>query len=143
MIQAGGIGGGLLLSWCIDRGKTVAAMVSAYGITAIMLGLFLLVPFRSGACWLLLLVIGGGTSGAQFGLIVLSATIYPAVIRATGIGWGASVARGGAILSPLIGGWIMQQQIAPFKVLGMLAVPVALCGASFLLFPSVLCHTED
>ncbi len=138
MIQAGGIAGGLLLSMYIDRGKTVIAMLSAYGAAAVALGLFTVLPSTGGSWWLLLLVIGGGSSGTQFALIALAAAFYPPVIRATGVGWGVSVGRVGGILAPLIGGWIVKQQFATFQILGMLILPVALCGACLFLLPRAL-----
>ncbi len=137
MIQAGGVVGGLILSWCVDKGKTVSAMLTAYTITAVALGLFTILPSSGPSWWVLLLVVGGGISGSQFVLNALSAIYYPPVIRATGIGWAASVGRIGAVLSPMIGGWIIQMQVAPFAVLGMLVIPVALCAAGVLMFRSI------
>jgi AAHS family 4-hydroxybenzoate transporter-like MFS transporter len=137
MIQAGGVVGGLILSWCVDKGKTVMAMLTAYIITAVALGLFTILPSSGPSWWVLLLVVGGGISGSQFVLNALSAIYYPPLIRATGIGWAASVGRIGAILSPMIGGWIIQMQVAPFAVLGMLVIPVAMCAVGVLMFRSV------
>jgi AAHS family 4-hydroxybenzoate transporter-like MFS transporter len=137
MIQAGGVVGGLILSWCVDKGKTVMAMLTAYSITAVALGLFTVLPSSGPSWWLLLLVVGGGISGSQFVLNALSAIYYPPVIRATGIGWAASIGRIGAILSPMIGGWIIQMQVAPFAVLGLLVIPVAICAIGVLMFRSI------
>jgi AAHS family 4-hydroxybenzoate transporter-like MFS transporter len=137
MIQAGGVAGGLLLSWYVDKGQTVGAMISAYAITALAFGLFAVLPSSGASWWLLLLVVGSRISGGQFALSALSATYYPPIIRATGLGWASSVGRIGAILSPMAGGWILQMQIAPFVVLGLLVVPVAMCMAGVLMFRSV------
>ncbi len=137
MIQAGGVVGGLVLSWCVDKGRTVKAMLTAYSITAVALGLFTILPSSGPSWWVLLLLVGGGISGSQFVLNALSAIFYPPLIRATGIGWAASVGRIGAILSPMIGGWIITMQVAPFAVLGMLVVPVAMCALGVLMFRSI------
>jgi MFS family permease len=137
MIQAGGVLGGLILSWHVDRGKTVKAMISAYAITALAFGLFTVLPSSGPSWWLLLLIVGGGISGGQFALNALSATYYPPLIRATGIGWASSVGRIGAILSPMFGGWILQKQVAPFAVLGMMVVPVVMCAAGVLMFRNI------
>ena len=137
MIQAGGVVGGLILSWYVDRGKTVGSMISAYAITAVAFLLFTILPSTGPSWWVLLLVVGGGISGGQFALNALSATYYPPLIRATGIGWAASVGRIGAILSPMIGGWILTLQIAPFTVLGMLVIPVALCAFGVFMFRNI------
>ena len=137
MIQAGGVLGGLILSWCVDRGKTVKGMISAYAITAVAFGLFSVLSSAGPSWWVLLLVVGGGISGGQFALNALSATYYPTLIRATGIGWASSVGRIGAILSPIIGGWILQMQVAPFAVLGMLVVPVLMCAVGVFMFRNI------
>jgi AAHS family 4-hydroxybenzoate transporter-like MFS transporter len=134
MIQAGGVMGGLLLSWYVDKGKTVAAMISAYSVTALAFGLFVILPSNGASWWILLLVVGGGISGGQFALNALAATYYPPIIRATGVGWAYSIGRIGAIVSPVVGGWILQMQVAPFAVMGMMVVPVVLCAAGVLMF---------
>src|SRR6185436_16977840 len=49
MLQIGGIVSGLIMSWYVDRGKTVPSMVTAYLVSAASLGLFLVLPSDSGA----------------------------------------------------------------------------------------------
>jgi MFS transporter, AAHS family, 4-hydroxybenzoate transporter len=137
MIQAGGLVGGLILSWCVYKGKTVKAMLAAYIITAAALGLFTLLPSSGPSWWVLLLMVGCGISGSQFVLNAISAIYYPPLIRATGIGWAAGIGRIGAVLSPIIGGWIIKMQVAPSTVLGMLVVPVAMCALGTLMFRSI------
>jgi AAHS family 4-hydroxybenzoate transporter-like MFS transporter len=138
MIQAGGIIAGLLLSRYVDRGKTVRAMVSAYILTAISLALFIVIPSTSASWWLLLLMMGAGTSGTQFALNALAAAFYPPVIRATGVGWGFGMGRIGAISGPLAGGLIVQYGLAPVNVIALLTIPVMICAGSVLLLPRVL-----
>jgi|WetSurMetagenome_2_1015567.scaffolds.fasta_scaffold98558_2 MFS transporter, AAHS family, 4-hydroxybenzoate transporter len=137
MIQAGGLLGGIILSLCVDRGKTVMGMISAYCVTAVAFGLFSVLSSSGPSWWVLLFVVGSGISGNQFALNALSATYYPTLIRATGIGWAASVGRIGAILSPIIGGWILQMNVAPFAVLGMLVVPVLMCAIGVFMFKNI------
>ena len=143
MIQAGGVFGGVYLSWCVDKGKTVKGMISAYLVTAVAFGLFAALPSSGLSWWVLLFVVGSGISGNQFALNALSATFYPPLIRATGIGWAASVGRIGAILSPIIGGWILQMHVAPFAVLGGLVVPVLMCIAVVLMFRNIFQPKAD
>jgi len=137
MIQAGGVFGGIFLSWCVDRGKTVMGMITAYVVTAVAFGLFAVLSSSGFFWWMLLFVVGSGISGNQFALNALSATFYPPLIRATGIGWAASVGRIGAILSPIIGGWILQMNVAPFAVLGGLVIPVVMCGIGVFMFKNI------
>jgi AAHS family 4-hydroxybenzoate transporter-like MFS transporter len=137
IIQAGGVFGGIFLSWCVDRGKTVMGMITAYVVTAVAFGLFAVLSSSGLSWWVLLFVVGSGISGNQFALNALSATFYPPLIRATGIGWAASVGRIGAILSPIIGGWILQMHVAPFAVLGGLVIPVVMCGIGVFMFKNI------
>ncbi len=137
MIQAGGVMGGLILSWCVDKGKTVAAMLMAFTVTALAFGSFTILPSSGPSWWVLLLVVGGGISGNQFALNALAAIFYPPIIRATGVGWAYSAGRIGAIISPLAGGWILQMNVAPFAVLGMLIIPVIICMAGVAMFRNV------
>jgi AAHS family 4-hydroxybenzoate transporter-like MFS transporter len=134
MIQAGGVTGGLILSWYVDKGKTVPAMILAYAVTALAFGLFPVLPSSGPSWWILLFIVGGGISGGQFALNALAAIFYPPLIRATGVGWALSIGRIGAIISPLAGGFILQMQVEPFAVLGMLVAPVVLCMAGVLMF---------
>ncbi len=136
-IQAGGILGGLALSWYVDRGRTVAAMSGVYAIAVASLALFVAIPAESPVWWLLLVCLGAGTSGAQFALYALAAQFYPPGIRATGVGWATGVGRVGAVLSPLAGGWILAQGVGTVGILGLLIAPLGLCFACILLLPRV------
>jgi AAHS family 4-hydroxybenzoate transporter-like MFS transporter len=137
LIQAGGIVGGLCLSWLVDRGRTVSALTGAYCLTAVALGLFMLVPATVTSWSALLLVVGCGTSGTQFGITVLAAAFYPATIRVTGVGWANAIGRTGAIMGPLAGTWVVQQQLGANQVLALLVIPVLMCGICALLVPRV------
>lgn len=137
LLQFGGIVSGLILSWCVDHGKTVSSMIAAYLMTALSLGLFLVFPSSSWGWWMLLFTIGAGTSGTQFALNALAAAFYPPIIRATGVGWAVGIGRIGAIVSPLVGGWILGQHLATAAVLGLLAVPILACAASVTILPRV------
>lgn len=46
---------------------------------------------------------------AGSGSIAISALIYPTAIRATGIGWGIGMGRGGQFVLPLIASWLLTQ----------------------------------
>ncbi len=139
LLQAGGIIGGLTLAFLVDRGKTVHGMFCAYVITTIAFGLFLVVESTILQWGLLILVVGGGTSGAQFAVNALAATFYPPGIRATGIGWATAVGRFGAVFGPLaimVFGWFNVDPETS-SIMGMLTVPLLLCAACILLLPMV------
>jgi AAHS family 4-hydroxybenzoate transporter-like MFS transporter len=142
MLQIGGIISGLIMARYVDRGRTVPAMVTAYLISAVSLGLFLVLPSDSGAWWLLLLTIGAGTSGTQFAFNALSAAFYPPLIRSTGVGWAVGVGRIGAVLGPVFGGYILREKLGTPQVLGLLVIPVLICAISVMFLPRVWRHSE-
>jgi MFS transporter, AAHS family, 4-hydroxybenzoate transporter len=136
--QVGGIVGALALSWCVDRGHTVAALIYSYSITGIVALLFAVVPPTGPAWWFMLAVLGAGISGGMFTIIALGAIFYPPVLRATGFGWAAAMARIGAVLGPLLAGWILAWGLPSAKIMGMLAGPVLICALAAWSLKSVL-----
>jgi AAHS family 4-hydroxybenzoate transporter-like MFS transporter len=132
LIPAGGILGGLVLSYFLNRGMTRGAMLAAYTISAVCLLLFKFIP--SGSLWLaLLLVIGAGTSGAQLALNALSTGYYPPAIKATGMSWVGVVGNIGSIVAPLTGAWLIEQQVSSVNILALLCVPAVLCALGTML----------
>jgi AAHS family 4-hydroxybenzoate transporter-like MFS transporter len=135
LIQAGGVIGGIFLALFLDRGKTLPALFAAFLIAALCLGLFLWVP--SGAGWIpLLLLIGGGITGAQLTLNALCTTYYPSAIKATGMSWAGVVGSCGSISAPLAGAWIIGQGLPATSILALLCVPALLCAGAVLLMRS-------
>ena len=137
MIQAGGVMGGLILSYYVDKAKTVVATITAYVLCAAAFGLFAVLPSSGVSWWLLLLVVGGGISGGQFVINALAAGFYPTIIRSTGVGWAFSIGRIGAVLSGFAGALILKMHVAPFAVLGLLVIPVLMCISGVLMFRNV------
>jgi AAHS family 4-hydroxybenzoate transporter-like MFS transporter len=134
-MQFGGIVGGLLLSYMVDRGKVVLSMGTAYAGAAILFALFMVVPAEPSAWIPLMVLMGAGISGGQATLYALAATYYPAMLRATGLGWAAVIGRIGAITGPLSGGWAVKAQLGAETVLGLMLIPTVLCALSVALLP--------
>jgi AAHS family 4-hydroxybenzoate transporter-like MFS transporter len=140
-IQAGGIIGGLIIARFMDRGYTVPAMTVGYIVTVIAFALFLVLP-NSVLYWnLLLLLIGGGISGAQVSLNSLSVIFYPPVIRATGAGWANTMGRFGAIAAPIVAGAVTAAfDLPPVQQLTFLIAPTLVCVLGILILPRVWKH---
>ena len=52
-------------------------------------------------------ILGFTIQGGFVGLYAVAARIYPSEFRTTGIGWSIGVGRLGAVISPLIGGYLI------------------------------------
>lgn len=138
MLQLGGIAGALLLSWSVDKGQAIGALIVAYLVGAAAAVLFIVLP-STGALWpVLIILLGGGISGALFALMAIGAIFYPPVMRATGFSWTAAVARIGAVLGPLAGGWVLAAGIAPTEIIALLAIPAGLSALIALTLRRVL-----
>ena len=101
-------------------------------------GLFLAVIFfwrPQDIAWLnfLIFAIGFLLQGAFTAMYALTARVYPTAIRATGIGWAAGLGRIGAILSPVIAGYLVAQGWEMYSLFLLFAVPII--AASVLVFP--------
>jgi AAHS family 4-hydroxybenzoate transporter-like MFS transporter len=74
-----------------------AFFIAAIGLVRLPHGLLLLAIFGAGA----------GTIGSQLAANALCATLYPARIRSTGIGWALGIGRLGGIAGPALGGALL------------------------------------
>ncbi|MGH8261162.1 MAG: MFS transporter [Steroidobacteraceae bacterium] len=134
LIQAGGVVGGILLSWFLNRGRTLPALLAAFAMTALCLALFRFAD--SGVAWVLIALIGAGTSGTQLSLNALSTAYYPPAIKATGMSWAGVVGNIGAFLAPLAGAWLMNRGVSAVNILAMLAAPALVCALGVTLLRS-------
>lgn len=137
LTSIGGIVGGLALSWAADRGRPERVMASAYFVTAVALGLFLVTPPTVPVWGTLLAIAGAGAFGAQFTLTSMSASYYPAPIRATGMGWVSAAGRTGSIAGPTVIGLLMAH-LPPSALLGLLTLPMLICAAAITAMPWAL-----
>ncbi len=77
------------------------------------------------------MLIGGiGVLGGQIGLNALCGTIYPTYMRAMGAGWAFGIGRIGAIVGPVIGGYLLSMGLDRPILLSLTAVPFFFCALS-------------
>jgi AAHS family 4-hydroxybenzoate transporter-like MFS transporter len=125
----GGIVSTLILGPIVDRvgasGVTTvlyifaAIFVFAIGLSGNSVPLLAITIIGCGAC-----VIGG-----QSFINVMSAILYPTAIRSTGVGWALGIGRIGAIVGPVVGGYLLAAHFTPKNLFFCIAVP-ALIAAS-------------
>lgn len=127
LIQAGGVIGGILLSFFVNRGRTLPALLAAFAVTVVCLALF---RFTSAAMsWTFIALMGAGTSGSQLSLNALSTAYYPPAIKASGMSWAGVIGNGAAFLAPLAAAWALNAGISPVNILALLAIPACACAA--------------
>lgn len=115
-----------LLAVRVPLGRLVPAMlVSAAGAML----LFGSLPMSVVATLAVAFAIGVLLQGGYNGVWPLAASVYPAEFRATGIGWAIGIGRSGAILGPLMGGYLMAAKVPLPVLFGAYCVPLILCAA--------------
>jgi MFS transporter, AAHS family, 4-hydroxybenzoate transporter len=105
-IQVGSILGTLSLAALVRRVDTFTVMSLGFLGGAIAL---VLVAFASGVVYFTAIAFLAGffVIGTQTGANGISALVYPASMRSTGVGWALGMGRIGSILGPSIGGLLI------------------------------------
>ncbi|MFT4076082.1 MAG: shikimate dehydrogenase [Asticcacaulis sp.] len=81
-------------------------------------------------------LIGVTVQGGFNGFYPFAATLYPAAVRSTGIGWAMGIGRIGAVLGPMLGGWLLAAKLPLPVIFAVFAVPMVLAGLCAVLNPA-------
>lgn len=95
-----------------------AAALTIFGSVAMPLAATL------GTAFLIGVFVQGGFNGCY----PLAASLYPPEARGTGIGWAMGVGRIGAVIGPMLGGFLLAAKVSLPIIFGIFAVPVILAG---------------
>ncbi len=127
IFNAGAFAGILTQGYFSSRFGLRKTIGTIFIITAVLMacfGLFL----GSDILLLLLGLLGFGIQGGFVGLYALSARIYPAQFRTTGIGWAMGVGRFGGIAGPLAGGLLIGFGLGLVASFILFSIPALLAG---------------
>jgi MFS transporter, AAHS family, 4-hydroxybenzoate transporter len=104
--QAGGVLGALVIAYFVDRFGFLAVM--AWGILTAATVWMIGIPGLS-VTWIAVWVAvsGFGMQGVQYGINAVPGMIYPTSFRAFGTGWAGGMGRIGAVLGPVVGGFLL------------------------------------
>ena len=113
-LNFGGVVGAIAGGWLGDRFSLPKVVVAFFALGTVSIALL---GFNSPmpVLYLLIAVAGATTIGTQILLYANTAQFYPQAIRSTGLGWASGVGRTGAIVGPLLGGWLMAAAL-PLKL---------------------------
>jgi MFS family permease len=126
LLNVGGIVGGLMLGYLSTR-LPLRLLIGTYMIvTAIFMVLFSIYASNMTAALVLCLLIGFFLFGSMIGLYALVPGLYPASIRTTGMGWAIGIGRGGAVLSPLAAGILLDYQWQSTTLFWIFAIPLVI-----------------
>jgi len=83
------------------------------------------------ALWTALLL-GLITNAAMSGLYAVGPPLYPAAVRATGMGWAVGIGRFGAILAPILSGALLDAGWAPAQLYFLFSLPFLVAAVAML-----------
>ncbi|MFV3412759.1 MFS transporter [Pseudomonas nitroreducens] len=132
LLSIGGIFGAALVGALSARLPLARVLQGFMLVTAALLVLFLASATSLAAALGLGLLIGLFANGCIAGLYALSPLVYPAGVRATGVGWAIGVGRLGAILSPTVAGLLLDDGWQPLHLYGVFAVVFVLAAGVLL-----------
>lgn len=135
LIQFGGLLVGLGLSFLLDRGLAVLALVSTYAAAVLALLAMALLPPATGSWGILLLVAGGGVSAAHLAIMAVAIGFFPPHLLSSAIGIAVAVARLGAVGGPVLGGMAIAAGAGPGLFFALAAIPATVCIAAACLIP--------
>lgn len=122
--------GALSLGVFSTRFKLTPTIAAMFLVAAVLLGIYtqvqpenVLVLYAFWAC------ISFALSGGFSGLYAVAAESYPAEIRTTGVGWCIGLGRSGAVISPIVAGYLVAAGWGMYDLFLVLAIPaIAIAG---------------
>jgi AAHS family 4-hydroxybenzoate transporter-like MFS transporter len=126
----GGVAGALIGGVCIARWGSRVSMLLMTALAVASAGVMSLMEFSPAVplipIVMMLTLTGGLINGVQTTMYALAAHVYPAAIRATGVGSAVSFGRIGAVLSGYIGAGALEYAGAA-SFFGVMATMMAVC----------------
>jgi MFS transporter, AAHS family, benzoate transport protein len=131
VLNFGAMIGAIAGGWLADRFNIKHVLIVMYGLSAISIAL-LGVKVPAFLLFFLVGLAGASTIGTQIVTYAFAGQFYPTAMRSTGIGWASGVGRSGAILAPIVIGFLvskalpLQQNFIAIAIPGLVAM-IAVC----------------
>jgi predicted MFS family arabinose efflux permease len=108
-----------------DLRRLILGYMSAAAVTLVLFGSVTMPLIATLATAFL---IGVFVQGGFNGCYPLAASLYPPEARGTGIGWAMGVGRIGAVIGPMLGGFLLAAKVSLPVIFGVFAVPAVIAG---------------
>lgn len=135
MVPLGGTVGAVLMALLMDRFSPYPILAVSYAGAAVVIAITGHLLGDSYQLSVAVFLIGFGVAGAQNGLNLVSATLYPTTARVTGVSWAMAAGRCGSIMGSMLGGWLITTTSTFQVFFHWLALPLVIgCSAILTLY---------
>jgi benzoate transport len=116
------------VGWIATRIRLDSVVASYLAVAAVMMLIFggLSMPVWLTLCMAFL--VGASVQGGFNGFWALAARLYPPEIRSTGVGWALGVGRVGAVLGPVVGGFLVGAKLPIAAIFALFAIPLVIAS---------------
>lgn len=128
LLNFGAIGGALLISSVVNKRGPFIPVAIAFVAGAVLTFSLGRIIGAGDLVLAMLFVVGACLVGGQLTFPAIASRLFPAEVRASGIGWAMAIGRTGSIIGPLVGGMLLAQHLS-FEWLFTIASSLALFGA--------------
>jgi AAHS family 4-hydroxybenzoate transporter-like MFS transporter len=132
MLNLGAVVGCLLIGRLADRLGPAVVIGTGYVLGAVAIVLIGHAGHSSVLLCAIAFVAGALSLGAQMCAVALCASFYETFLRATGVGWGMGIGRGGAIVGPILGGLLLAAGVDASTLFVVAGLTSLLSGAAVL-----------
>jgi len=119
--------GTVFLAWIsirVELYKLIGAMMVAGAVALVIFA----IPAPLAAVISVAFLIGFFIFGGFAAIYSLAAHCYPAPVRSSGIGWAIGIGRGGAVVGPLLGGYLISLNTPAIAMFSIFAGPLLMTG---------------
>lgn len=127
IFNLGGFVGASSIGWLATR-RDIGWLIRAYMLIGAALLLVFAMPLPLAALLIVVAAMGWAIQGGFSGFYSLAAQMYAPEVRSSGIGWAVGIGRGGSVIGPLAGGWLLGLHLPLWAVFLCFALPLGFAG---------------
>ncbi|MET3624826.1 MFS transporter [Burkholderia ambifaria] len=110
VFNVGAIAGAIFGGWLSDKVNIKRVLIAFYIVGAVALSLMGYTK-STASLFVVVFVVGASTLGTQLLAYAYAGDFYPHAIRSTGVGFASGVGRIGAIVAPVLIGWLVSLKL--------------------------------
>jgi AAHS family benzoate transporter-like MFS transporter len=110
VFNVGAIAGAIFAGWLSDKANIKRVLISFYVVGAVALATMGYTK-STELLFVVVFIVGASTLGTQLFAYAYAGDFYPPAIRSTGVGFASGVGRIGAIVAPVLIGWLVSLKL--------------------------------